>query len=198
MIVKMLCTFDYNPETNEYIPVGTPEIVNESKKTSKPVKHDDNQEPEIVLLESKYTLNQAAVELLDVQPGDRINICYINVSDNPNVKVPVIGSSTMWGNDLGNKLTKSLTVSYRGVANGVLAEYGSVFKLEFYKDGLYIMRGNKPVEVDDNIEVTETQEIVEDLKEIEDDLIAQDLENIEDNENYEISDIDFKFDDDEL
>ena len=196
MIIKMLCTFDYNPETNEYTPVGTPEIVNESKKTNKPVKHDDNSEPEIVLLESKYTLNQAAVELLDVQPGDRINICYINLPDNSNTKVPVIASSAMWGNDLGNKLTKSLTVSYRGVANGVLAEYGSVFKLELYKDGLYIMRGDKPIAVDDNIELAETSEISQDLNEEDIDII-EDLDNIEDSPNYEINDVDFKFDEDD-
>lgn len=192
MIVKMLCIFDFNPETNEYTPIGTPEIVKESQK--KVVSDDSN--PEITLLDGKYKLTQAAADLLKVVPGDRLNICYNNLPDNPNVKVPIIGSSTSWGNTLGNKLTKGLTVSYRGVANGVLAEYGDVFTLEPYKSGLFIMRGDKPVEVDDNIEVTETPEIVEDLKEIEDDLIAQDLENIEDNENYEISDIDFKFDED--
>lgn len=182
----MLCTFDFNPETNEYTPVGTPEIVKESKKPNKPVKQDENSEPEVVLLESKYTLNSAAVEVLDVEPGDRINICYINLPDSPNIKVPVIGSSKMWGNDLGNKLTKSLTVSYRGVANSVLAEYGSTFKLEFYKDCLFIMRGDKIIESDDNIEITETSEIEPDITELEDD------------DNFEISDIDFNFDDNEL
>lgn len=195
MIVKMLCTFDFNPETNEYKPIGVPEIVKDKKNK---VSGSESSEPEIVLLESKYTLNQAAADLLGVVPGDHIYIGYNNLPDSPNIKVPIIGHNKNWKNDLGNKLTKSLTVSYRGVANGVLAEYGSTFKLVSYKDGLFVMQGDKPIEVDDNIEVTETSEIVEDLKEIEEDLIAQDLENIEDNENYEISDIDFNFDDDEL
>ena len=151
MRIKMLCTFDFNPETNEYIPVGSPEIVKEkSSKTT----CSASCEPEIVLLDSKYMINTAAAYQLEVEPGDRINICYINLEDNPNIKVPVIGSTKSWGNDLGNKLTKSLTVSYRGVANDVLAEYGKVFSLEPYKEGLFIMRGDKPVEVDDNIEVT--------------------------------------------
>ena len=195
MIFKMLCTFEFNPETNEYTPVGTPEII---KDTPKNKAVEDNSIAQITLLDGKYKLTQAAVDLLNVSPGDRINICYNNLPDNPNVKVPIIGSSTNWRNDLGNKLTKSLTVSYRGVANGVLAEYGNIFTLEPYKDGLFIMRGDKPVEVDDNIEVTETPEIVEDLQEIEKDLINQDLENVEDDENYEISDIDFNFDENEL
>lgn len=195
MIIKMLCTFDFNPETNEYKPIGTPEIVKDKPKKKVMC---TNAVAEITLLDSKYLLTQSAADLLDVTPGDRINICYNNLPDNPNVKVPIIGSSKSWGNDLGNKLTKSLTVSYRGVANTVLAEYGEVFKLEPYKEGLFIMRGDKPVVVDDNVEVTETPEITEDLQEIEDDLTVQDLENIEDSENYEISDIDFNFDDDEL
>ena len=192
MIIKMLCTFDFNPETNEYKPIGTPEIVKDKPKKKVTC---DSATAEVTLLDSKYMLTQAAVDLLDVAPGDRINICYNNLPDNPNVKVPIIGSSKSWGNDLGNKLTKSLTVSYRGVANSVLAEYGEVFTLEPYKDGLFIMRGDKPVVVDDNIEVTETPEIEEDLQEIEEDFLVQ---NLEDDENYEISDIDFKFDDDEL
>lgn len=182
MIVKMLCTFDFNPETNEYTPIGSPEIVKDKPKKVK----CENTNPEITLLEGKYQLTQAAADLLGVVAGDRININYINLPDNPNLKVPVIGSNKSWGNDLGNKLTKSLTVSYRGVANNVLAEYGTVFQLEPHKEGLFIMKGDKPVVVDDNIEVTDTPEIVEDL------------EDIEDTENYEISDIDFNFDDDEL
>ena len=192
MLIKMLCTFDFNPETNEYKPIGTPEIVKDKPKKKVTC---DSATAEVTLLDSKYMLTQAAVDLLDVTPGDRINICYNNLPDNPNVKVPIIGSSKSWGNDLGNKLTKSLTVSYRGVANSVLAEYGEVFTLEPYKDGLFIMRGDKPVVVDDNIEVTETPEVEEDLQEIEEDFLVQ---NLEDDENYEISDIDFKFDDDEL
>lgn len=194
MLIKMICTFDFNPETNEYKPIGTPEIVKEKSKKAGEL---SDAEPEVVLFESKYAINQSAADLLGVQPGDRINICYNNVPG-LSVKVPIIGSNTSWGNNLGNKLTKSLTVSYRGVANAVLAEYGEVFKLEPYKEGLFIMRGDKPIETDDNIEVTETSEIVEDLQEIEKDLIDQDLENVEDDENYEISDIDFNFDDNEL
>ena len=184
MIIKMICTFDFNPETNEYKPIGSPEIVKDKMPKTKVT--SNSTEPEIILLEGKYSLNQAAVDLLEVEPGDRINICYNNLPDNPNLKVPIIGSNKSWGNDLGNKLTKSLTVSYRGVANNVLAEYGSTFTLKPYKDGLFIMQGDKPVEVDDNIEVTETPEIEEDIT------------NLEDNENYEISDIDFNFDENEL
>ena len=179
----MICTFDFNPETNEYTPIGTPEIVKE--KPQKIVCSEDS-EPEVVLLESKYMVNQAAASKLGVVPGDRINICYINLPDNPNIKAPVIGSSKSWGNDLGNKLTKSFTVSYRGVANEVLAEYGTVFKFLPYKDGLFIMQGDKPVVADPNIEITETPEIDIDIPDLEDDT------------NTEISDVEFNFDDDEL
>ena len=192
MIVKMICTFDFNPETNKYTPIGSPEIVKDTPK--KYQKTDETAKPQIVLLNNKYQLNQAASDLLNVSPGDHIHICYNNLPDNPNVKVPIIGCNKYWHNDLGNKLTKSLTVSYRGVANTVLAEYGSTFTLIPYKEGLFIMQGDKPVEVDDNIEVTETSEIVQDLIEIGEDLAEQDLADIEDDDNYEISDVDFNFD----
>ena len=186
MKIKVMFTFDYDPATNECQVVGKPEIVNEVPK--KKVSVSENPEPEIVLLDSKYLLNAAARNLLDVGAGDRINIQYVNLPDNPNVKVPVIGSSTSWGLELGNKLTKSSTVSYRGVANTVLAEYGNVYKLEEFKDGLFIMKGDKPTEVDDNISIGEFSEIEEEPA------IDLDLSDLEDeDENYEISNIDFKF-----
>lgn len=183
MIVRMLCTFDYNPETNEYTPIGTPEIVKEDKKVV------DSGEPKIVLEENKYCLNQAAATLLGVVAGDRLIINYNNLEDFKNAKVPIIGSSKSWKSTAGNKLTKSLTVSCRGIANNVLSEYGNEFTLEPYEDGLYRMVGNKelPVEEDKNIVIVESPEVEEDLATLE-----------EDPSTYEIADIDFNFDEHEL
>lgn len=183
MIVKMLCTFDYNPETNEYKPIGTPEIIKEDKKTV------DSGEPKIVLEENKYCLNQAAANLLNVVAGDRLIINYNNLPESKNVKVPIIGSSKSWKSTAGNKLTKSLTVSCRGIANNVLSEYGNEFALIPYEDGLYQMVGNKelPIQEDENIEVTESPKIEDDLTELE-----------EDPSTFEITDIDFNFDENEF
>jgi hypothetical protein len=183
MIVRMLCTFDYNPETNEYKPIGSPEIIKEDKKTV------DSGEPKVVLEENKYCLNQSAADLLGVVAGDRLIINYNNLEDNKNVKVPIIGSSKNWKSTAGNKLTKSLTVSCRGIANNVLSEYGNEFTLEPYEDGLYRMVGNKelPIQEDENVEVTEPLEVEEDLTELE-----------EDPSIYEIADTDFNFDENEF
>lgn len=183
MIVKMLCTFDYNPETNEYKPIGSPEIIKEDKKVI------DSGEPKIILEENKYCLNQAAANLLDVVAGDRLIINYNNLNESKNVKVPIIGSSRSWKSTSGNKLTKSLTVSCRGIANNVLSEYGNEFSLVPYEDGLYQMVGNKelPIQEDENVEVTESPEVEDDLTELE-----------EDPSTFEITDIDFNFDENEF
>lgn len=196
MIIKMLCTFDFNPETNEYKPIGTPEIIKDTPKKT----ITESSEPELVRLDSKYTLNQAAVDLLQVQPGDRLNINYDNHPDNPNLKVPIIGSNKSWGNDLGNKLTKSLTVSYRGVANTVLADYGTTFKLVPFKEGLFMLKGDKDIVLDDNVEVKDTPDLepdlIPDLEQIEEDIIND--EDFLEPENFEIVDVDFNFDQNEL
>jgi hypothetical protein len=144
MIVKMLCTFDYNPETNEYKPIGTPEIIKEGNKAV------DSGEPKIVLEENKYCLNQSAADLLGVVAGDRLIINYNNLEDSKNVKVPIIGSSKNWKSTAGNKLTKSLTVSCRGIANNVLSEYGNYFTLVPYGEGLYQMVGDKELPVQED------------------------------------------------
>lgn len=198
MIVKLLCTFDYNPETNEYTPIGDPEVVKSSKK--QPVK-EESSEPQLSLLDNKYSLNSAALDLLGVTAGDKIDIKYQIID---NINYPIIGSSTSWKSTSGNKLTKSNTVSYRGKANEMLSTFGDEFDFTPWTghEGLFILIGNKEMVVDPNIEPktdnsTEvdksTEEPTEETVE-EDDMSLDDfLNDSESQDNYELSNFKFKF-----
>lgn len=188
MIIKMLITFDYNPETNEYKALKQ-EIVKE--KESKPVETvEDNGEPSILLTDNKYILNKLATELLEVEPGDRIDIKYQMVD---NLTYPIIGSSKAWKSEGGNKITKSLTVSCRGQANSLLSQYGKTFTLSPWigHPGLFTMLGDEHpvVEQDSNIKVTESPDIEDDIKEVDN----QPNEDIfKETDNFDLTDIDFE------
>lgn len=175
MIVKVLLTFDFDPSTNTY-----KELKSEIYKDKVTVV--DNSKPEIQLDDNRYFINTAAMDLLGVAVGDRIDIRYKIVDG---VDVPLIGSATSWGDQLGNKITKSQTVSCRGSSNSQLSKFGRVFELEETNDGLFKLVSkdkvvkNEIVE-DKNIEVPVSDDLVNDL--IEDG-------NVE--EDYNIADIDF-------
>lgn len=196
MIVKLLCTFDYNPETNEYKPIGDPEVVKSSKKQS--VK-EESSEPQLSLLDNKYSLNSAALDLLGVTAGDKIDIKYQIIG---NINYPIIGSSTSWKSTSGNKLTKSNTVSYRGKANEMLSAFGDTFDFTPWTghDGLFILIGNKEMVVDPNIEPktdnsTEVDKPIEEPETVEEDDMSLDdfLNDSESQDNYELSNFKFKF-----
>lgn len=80
------------------------------RKTSKP-KKDESSEPTLILEENKYCLNQAAANLMEVEPDCKLDIKYERRGKET---IPVIGTDTAFGTKQGNKLTKSLTVACRG------------------------------------------------------------------------------------
>lgn len=192
-----MITFDYNPETNEYTPLKQEIVKETTKKKTETVEVPDTVEPQIVLTDKKYVLNQAAADLIGVEWEDRLEIKYQMVDK---LQFPIIGKNAAWGSTGGNKLTKSLSVSCRGQANEVLSEYGDTFTLSPWNghEGLYVLIGNKerPIVEDSNIEVTEPKEPEIDLKEESfelDDLVAVSFdEDAKDEENYEISDFEFE------
>lgn len=147
---------DYNPTTEE-CKVLKVEVENPKKVSNEPVKIMESNEPQITLDSSKYTLNAAAVELMQVTPNTRIDIKYQMVDE---ILYPIIGTEESFGTNGGNKLTKSNTISYRGKANQRLSEYGNVFTLVPLRgsEGLFVLMGNsqpEPQEVPDEIEVIE-------------------------------------------
>lgn len=107
-------------------------------KATKRESADECSEPMLYLSESKITLNNAAIELMNLSIGDRVTVLY---DQNGN---PVIGASSAFGNSSGgNKLTASNTVSYRGSANQELSKYGDVFRIIPDSDtSIFTMIGN--------------------------------------------------------
>ena len=139
-----------------------------SSKATK-VEDDGNPNPTLKLEDNKYILNNAAIEALGVEEGDKIDIKY-EVKNKK--KTPVIGSADSFGTKGGNKLTKSHTVSYRGKNNEELSKYGDEFT---FKDrdkvpGTFYLIGNTVEETIANEEESADNDID----------LASEIDNIED------------------
>lgn len=190
MIVKMMITFDYDPETNEYKPLKQEIVKDKVQKVTKAEEAEDSAEPQITLEANKYILNKAAATLMGVEWENRLDIKYQPI-EKGGMMFPIIGTDTAWKTKSGNKLTKSLTVSCRGNANELLAKYGDTFTVTPWKghEGLFVMIGNKdrteeePTIKDNNISIKEDENPVEDL--------PLDTE-IDDEEAYKIEDFSFE------
>jgi len=192
---KVLFTYEQDDETGE-VKVLNREIVNDdlpkAKKTSSSKKAtkktDESSEPQLILEENKYSLNSAAVELLGVEPEDRLDI---KMEKRGKVRVPVIGCNTAFGTQGGNRLTKSNTVSYRGKNHDILAEYGTVFSFkETDKEGIYELVGDLPIpeeKEDENVKIVD--------EEVEEIGRPEDLVGVVDGDATELNadDLDFNF-----
>ena len=85
-------------------------------------------EATVTVADNKLVLSKEAVKALGGVAGDRITINYWTVDSE--TTFPVIGKSECFGDSTGgNRLTKSNTVSFRGMQRDILLEYGSFFKL---------------------------------------------------------------------
>lgn len=185
-IFKVLFTYEQDSETGDIKCIDR-EVIKDTpvKKTRKKSSvKEESSEPQITLESGKYILNSAAVELMGVEPDDRLDIKY---EKSGKLMIPVIGSDEAFGTKNGNRLTKSFTVSCRGKANDELANYGSVFTLQAHpkKEGIFILQGN-----------TAPQAVIEDKVEIKDECpeieVDLDLEEfIDTDETEEINALDF-------
>lgn len=141
-IVKHRFTIEYessvNTETGEILETT---IVGRTESKKKPVKKESNDsdtEAKVYLEDNKLRLNSLAIELMGVNPGDRIDIQYATR--------PIIGISGTFGTpDSGCKLTKSGTVSFRGKKAETLAAHGTEFKLIPNDHNQFILDNGKEV-----------------------------------------------------
>ena len=116
----------------------------QSKKSVKKSPVDDNPTPQLILEEGKYILNAAALKIMNVSAGTRLDIKFDTNG------IPIIGSSESFGTPgTGNLLTKSNSVRYSGNNNARLSQLGNIFEIELHpvNVGLFILKGNKPVEI---------------------------------------------------
>ena len=101
-----------------------------TSRTKKP--KDDNPNPQITLLEGKWQMNNACVQLTGFEPEQKLEIKF---EKKGRVITPVLCEDEK----SGNRLTKTYTVSCRGSKHDNLAEYGEVFEVIPYegKEGYF-------------------------------------------------------------
>lgn len=186
MVKNVTVTFEFNSETDQVTNVNCFVDGVEKKKTTTRTtkkKQDNETEPYVRLESNKYVLNDKAIELMEVIPGEsRISIQYEKDGTN---KIPVIGSDIAWNSEgIGNKLAKAQSVACRGKQNTILADFGTEFLIEPHKkkDGLFIMiSGNKPITNDIPLE-----EVIKESETTEIDVL------VEGEDNEEITEMTYK------
>lgn len=137
-------------------------------RTKKP--KDDDPTPKINLLEGKWQMNNACIELTKFDPEQKLDIKF---EKKGKTTTPVLCEDEK----AGNRLTKTFTVSCRGSKHDNLAEFGTVFEVIPYegKEGYFKLIGDAPQKEDDIIEVPEEIEDPDDI--VDDD--TQDVEDFE-------------------
>ena len=95
---------------------------------------------DLLLKDNKLILDPSLVNKLKAEPGDRIEIGY---RERDGLLRPVISVG-----ENGNKLTKSNTVSFRGVQHNTLAQFGSNFWVVEIDDLLELEGDGIPVYTD--------------------------------------------------
>lgn len=172
-------------KSNLQVVEAKPRKVSKSKKV-------ESSEPTLVLEDNKYCLNQAAVDLMGVEPDSKLDIKY---EKRGKETIPVIGSDEAFGTHSGNRLTKSLTVACRGSKNEELSKYGSEFILVPHetKEGIFILQ-NEDAKLEQALDDTiEKGNDSEEEIELPVDIDLQDLIDGEDAKITEVSSSMFKF-----
>lgn len=151
------------------------------KKSTKKKTVEEDTDPKLYLEETKYRLNSAAAELMQLTANSKISIKYIQGT---NGDIPVIGID-----EHGNKITKSLTVACRGTKNTELSKYGTEFTLVPHPNNpeLFILTSNTTnlgqLVGDDNVNIKEDEDLFSDLN----------IGELVDDEDANITEIDSNF-----
>ena len=176
MKLDIIMHYEVNEHTGEVVFIGKEEVtVDTAKKGSKVASTLDEDIPRLRLNANNIALNQLACDVLQVKPGDTLHINYPKKDDK---YVPGIGASEAFGVKAGNKITKNLTVSFRGASNKKLSEFGTNFEfIESDRKGVFYLKGD-------------SEESAEDAIEIDDSFDLDDLNDLDLNESTDISTID--------
>lgn len=102
--------------------------------------HKHSEIVDLLLKDNKLILDPSLVKKLKAEPGDRIEIGY---RERDGLLRPIISIG-----ENGNKLTKSNTVSFRGVQHNTLAQFGSNFWVVEIDDLLELEGDGIPVYTD--------------------------------------------------
>lgn len=159
MKLKFYITIDTDTLQFEVTNAETGETqVSAIKHKNKKPAIEESSIPELILESNKYILNKAAVELMDVKPGQRLDIKF-DVKGNP-----VIGTDTAFGTvGAGNLLTKSNTVRFSGINNSRLSEIDTKFIItkQSETNNIFNLVSDKKEIIEENVELNTVSDIVE-------------------------------------
>lgn len=134
-------------------------------KRSKSKKDQDT----IVLEDNKLVLTQKLLDKINAEPGDRLLVSF---KEENGIYFPVIAKSEVFADpESGNKLTKSLTLSYRGKQREQLLIYGTKFRFEETSENSKTCKliGDKEVKADNKVIKSNKDIVTFDSDESEDD-----------------------------
>lgn len=130
----------------------------------------DEETPVVQCLSNKLKLTTAAIQMIGLEVGDRVQVNYW--TENNHLTFPVIGKSkTFTDPNEGCKLTKSNTVAFKGNQNSTLKIYGNCFEIEPFKEGMFKM---VPIEDEKDSVVSEQ----EDLDNLNSDELDSEMEDV--------------------
>lgn len=145
----MKIVIDFNPETQEVVSVTVGNTEKKLPAVKKVKKEKEIDETVTATLEgNKLIISPKLAVLLSVEEGSKLIIRY--KQDGEFIE-PFLGPPAVFGEEEGNKLTKSLSISFRGDQNAALARFGATFEVEDMQDGsvkllsLNKVKDNRPV-----------------------------------------------------
>lgn len=185
MLKQVTVTFNFDPET-EMVSDLTCFVdgVEKKKKTTRTVAKKEivmEDESLITLEATKLQFNNRCVADMGLEYQDRLVIKYQKIAGSKK-PVPLIAKDVDWDEEgSGNKLTKTNSIIYKGNANKILAEFGTQFGIEKYKEGIWKL-------IPKNAEATSST--YEDVEQEAEDLDMTIL--VDDDTTEEIGEIPFK------
>lgn len=141
MIKEVNVTFNFDTETEVVTNVkcNVDGMVKKKRTTTKKsdVVEELASEALLTLEPTKLILNNKLVKDMGIVYGNRVFITYAQKGNKKNkILFPCISKEDN-EESLGNKITKTNTVAFKGKQNAVLAEYGTEFTIEPYTEGIW-------------------------------------------------------------
>lgn len=170
MVKNVIVTFEFDTETEAVANVQcSVDGVEKKKRTTRKkseVEEEMAKDPIITLEAAKIVFNNKAVADMELVYEDRV---FIKWEQKGKTLFPIIGKDE----EVGNKLTRTNTIAYKGKQNAVLAEIGSEFTIKPYKDS-----GNwELIPTNGNSNIKEVKEIIAKAERVDPVIIVDDNES---------------------
>ena len=131
----MKIVIDFDTDTQEVVSVTVGDSVKTPtvrKKKNEEVSEGTSEGVTAFLDSSKLTITPALASLLKVKEGDRLVVRY---KEDGEFIEPFLAPPAVFNEEGGNKLTKGLSISFRGDQQTTLSKFGNTFEVLDMKDG---------------------------------------------------------------